>query len=98
MDPPVGCIPIPVVTTRFDSMSDAGGFDILLDRLRSGEGDAATEVYRRFVRRLVGLACRQFDSRVRIRADCEGVVQSAFKSFFARCERGEFLLTDWDAL
>jgi RNA polymerase sigma-70 factor, ECF subfamily len=73
-------------------------FDDLMARLRGGDEAAAEEVHRRFVRRLVGLACRQFEPWVRAKADHEDVVQSAFKSFFARCARGEFTLEDWDDL
>lgn len=50
----------------------------VLEGLRCGQDDAATIVHRRFVRRLVALAERQFDHRLRARADHEDVVQSAF--------------------
>jgi RNA polymerase sigma-70 factor (ECF subfamily) len=73
-------------------------FDDLMVRLRSGDGEAAALVHRRFVRRLVALAQQQFEPWVRAKADHEGVVQSAFKSVFARLERGEFALDDWDDL
>jgi RNA polymerase sigma-70 factor (ECF subfamily) len=73
-------------------------FDELMARLRRGDGGAAAIVHRRFVRRLVALAQRQFEPWVRAKADHEGVVQSAFKSVFARLERGEFALDDWDDL
>jgi RNA polymerase sigma-70 factor (ECF subfamily) len=75
-----------------------GTFDDLMVRLRSGDGAAAADVHRRFVRRLVALARRQFEPWVRAKADHEDVVQSAFKSVFARLERGEFALEDWDDL
>jgi RNA polymerase sigma factor (sigma-70 family) len=73
-------------------------FDALLAGLQSGDGQAAAAVHRRFVRRLVALACRQFEPWTRAKADHKDVVQSAFKSFFARFERGEFVLSDWDDL
>ena len=73
-------------------------FADLMVRLRFGDDDAAAEVHRRFVRRLVALACRQFDPWLRPGADHEDVVQSVFKSFFARCERGEFALEGWGGL
>jgi RNA polymerase sigma-70 factor (ECF subfamily) len=73
-------------------------FDDLMARLRSGDGEAAALVHRRFVRRLVSLAQQQFEPWVRAKADHEGVVQSAFRSVFARLERGEFALDDWDDL
>jgi RNA polymerase sigma-70 factor (ECF subfamily) len=73
-------------------------FGRLMGRLQSGDDQAAAEVYRRFVRRLIALACRQFEPWTRAKADHEDVVQSAFKSFFARFDRGEFVLSDWDDL
>ena len=79
-------------------MASREPFDDVVDRLRVGDGDAASEVHRRFVRRLVSLANRQFDPGVRFLADHEDVVQSTFRSFFARCERGEFELTGWEDL
>src|SRR5258705_11337062 len=76
-------------------MDQADSFEDLMARLRIGDDGAAAEVYRRFVQRLVVLAHRQFDPRVRDRADPEDVVQSVFKSFFARYGRGQFVLNDW---
>ena len=73
-------------------------FDAVIARLRGGDDDAAALVHRRFVRRLVALAQRQFDPWVRAKADHEDVVQSVFKSLFARLQRGEFALEDWDDL
>jgi RNA polymerase sigma factor (sigma-70 family) len=70
----------------------------LIARLRDRDETAAAEVHGRFVRRLVALACRQFEPWVRAKADHEDVVQSVFQSFFARCQRGEFAFDDWDAL
>ena len=48
--------------------------DDLVERLRAGDDDATAEVHRQFVRRLVALAHRQFDSWVRPLADHEGIV------------------------
>src|SRR4051812_30238633 len=67
-------------------------------RLRVGDPDAADQVFRRFVGRLIALAYRQLHSRCGRREDAEDVVQSAFKSFFARYRRGEFDFDDWDEL
>jgi RNA polymerase sigma-70 factor, ECF subfamily len=41
---------------------------------------------------------RRLRPAIMSRADYEDVVQSAFKSFFARCERGLFDLRDWDGV
>ncbi|MBI1187739.1 MAG: RNA polymerase subunit sigma-24 [Alphaproteobacteria bacterium] len=78
--------------------ADDTAFFAVMDRLRLGDADAATEVFRKFVRRLVALAARQFPARIHDRADPEDVVQSVFRSFFARQARGQFALEDWEAL
>jgi RNA polymerase sigma factor (sigma-70 family) len=73
-------------------------FNDVMARVRAGDDTAETMVFRRFVRRLIVLAAKQFDARMRDRADVEIVVLSAFKSFFIRNERGDFLLADWGEL
>jgi RNA polymerase sigma-70 factor (ECF subfamily) len=79
-------------------MSDNDPFDELMARLSAGDQGAETLVFRRFVRRLIALACRQFEPELRDRADIEGVVQSVCKSFFLRQRRGGFELDGWDEL
>ncbi len=73
-------------------------FDELMARLRSGDDEAATAVFRRYVDRLIALAASRFEPRMRDPVDVEGVVLSAYKSFFVRNSRGEFDLTGWDDL
>jgi RNA polymerase sigma factor (sigma-70 family) len=73
-------------------------FNDMMTRVRAGDDTAETMVFRRFVRRLIVLAAKQFDARMRDRADVENVVLSAFKSFFIRNQRGDFLLADWGEL
>jgi RNA polymerase sigma factor (sigma-70 family) len=77
--------------------SDAD-FDELMRGVRAGDDTAETVVFRRYVRRLMGLAVRQFDASLRDRADVELVVLSACKSFFLRNRRGEFQVEDGDEL
>jgi RNA polymerase sigma factor (sigma-70 family) len=79
-------------------MAQNASFDELMTRLRSGEDDAATAVFRRYAHRLAALAQRRFEPRLRTKADLEGVVQSALKSFFLRHEDGRFALEDWEGL
>ena len=55
-----------------------------MGRLRSGEDEAAREVFVRFAARLAGLARRHLDVRLAVKVDPEDVVQSAYKSFFVR--------------
>jgi RNA polymerase sigma-70 factor (ECF subfamily) len=79
-------------------MSSTDSFGALMTGLRRGDNVAAAEVHGRFVHRLVGLAYKQFDTWARHKADYEDVVQSAFRSFFRRCQGGAFEITNWDAL
>jgi RNA polymerase sigma-70 factor, ECF subfamily len=74
------------------------GFDDLMVRLRSGDNAAETLVFRRYVRRLIALASRQFAAWIRDRADVENVVLSACKSFFLRNQRGDLDPADWDEI
>ena len=73
-------------------------FDETMARLRDGDDAAAATVFERFVSRLIGMAARQFDARMRNRIDVEDIVLSAYKSFFLRNRRSEFDLAGWDEL
>lgn len=79
-------------------MTDTDTCPATMDRLRAGEADAAREVFDRFARRLLALARRRFERRLAHRADPEGVVQSAFKSFFVRHREGRVEVGSWNAL
>jgi DNA-directed RNA polymerase specialized sigma24 family protein len=79
-------------------MTSSDSFIRLVVRLRRKDEDAASEVFRRFVRRLVALACRQFDTRDHAGADPEGVVQSALGSFFARLCGNPLEFDGWEDL
>jgi RNA polymerase sigma-70 factor (ECF subfamily) len=70
----------------------------LMARLRSGEDEAAREVFVRFASRLVGLARRHLDNRLAVKVDPEDVVQSAYKSFFVRHRDGGLEVGSWDGL
>jgi RNA polymerase sigma-70 factor (ECF subfamily) len=73
-------------------------FPDLAARLRAGDPDAAGEIFRRFARRLIGLARLSLDARLQQKVDPEDVVQSVFKSFFVRHAGGAFDLESWDSL
>ena len=65
----------------------------------SGLGDeAARRIWERYLPRLLILARRHLDRRIRVLQDEEDVVQSMGKSFFNRRRRGDFDLADHDAL
>jgi RNA polymerase sigma-70 factor (ECF subfamily) len=79
-------------------MSADDSFAALMAGLRAGDPDAATAVFQRFTDRLIGLARRHLDSRLRAKADPEDVVQSVYKSFFRRHSAGDFTFSSWDDL
>jgi RNA polymerase sigma factor (sigma-70 family) len=79
-------------------MSEADSFAELMRRLEAGDADAATRVYHRFARRLIGLARHQMPERLRAKVGAEDVVQSVFRTFFRRAAGREFDLGDEDAL
>jgi RNA polymerase sigma-70 factor (ECF subfamily) len=70
----------------------------VLDRLRRGENDAATEVFRRYAGQLVKLAEARLNPLLRQKVGPEDVMQSAFRTFFRRVEDGKFQLKNWDSL
>jgi RNA polymerase sigma-70 factor (ECF subfamily) len=72
--------------------------DALLARLRVGEDAAAAEIFRRYAHSLVTLARRRLEGPLQPKVDADDVVQSAFKSFFARHADGQINVTSWDGL
>jgi RNA polymerase sigma-70 factor (ECF subfamily) len=79
-------------------MAEEASFDDLMARLRGGEQDAATQLFRQFGHRLIGLARGHLDRRLQTKVDPEDIVQSAFKSFFPRIAEGQFELENWESL
>jgi RNA polymerase sigma-70 factor (ECF subfamily) len=79
-------------------MPAEAAFQQLMARLRAGDEEAAREVFGRFARRLIGLAAKHLDGRLRPKVDPEDVAQSALKSFFLRYAGGEYELAGWDDL
>ena len=73
-------------------------FDELVARLRAGDEDAATAIFNRYVRRLVGLARTRLDPLTRQKVDPEDVANSALGSFFRAYAEGKFELDGWDSL
>src|SRR4051794_3710799 len=79
-------------------MPDDQAFQEVMELLRSGDNASAELVFKRYARRLIGLAALRLPAPVRTKEDPEDAVQSAFKSFFARQKKGEFQPEDWDEL
>jgi RNA polymerase sigma factor (sigma-70 family) len=64
----------------------------LFARLRAGESDAADDLFRRYLLRLVALVESRISPSLRRRIDAEDVVQSTYRTFFAKAEQGRFEL------
>ncbi|MEO8496191.1 MAG: sigma-70 family RNA polymerase sigma factor [Planctomycetota bacterium] len=64
----------------------------LVKHLRECDSRAATEVFDRYVLRLVALARNRISPKLASRVDPEDVVQSAYRSFFRRVSNDEIVL------
>jgi RNA polymerase sigma-70 factor (ECF subfamily) len=73
-------------------MPDQEPAETLLQRWRSGEQEAAEELYRRYAQRLCALADHWIDEKLRRLVGADDVVQSVFRTFFRRTRQGEYQL------
>lgn len=64
----------------------------LLQSYRDGSSRAATEIFDRYVCRLIALAKARISPKLAPRIDAEDVVQSAYRSFFLRAQSDEITL------
>jgi RNA polymerase sigma factor (sigma-70 family) len=78
--------------------ADHAFFDDLLAGLRRGDATAATALFGRYSERLIALARKRLDGRTRQKVDPEDVVQSVFRSFFRRHNKGKVSVADADGL
>ena len=72
-------------------------FNSLFVGLRAGHQSAAAKVVADYTRRLIAVARNRL-RRFRAREDPEDVLQSVFKSFFLRCEQGQYRLESHEDL
>ena len=70
----------------------------LVQQVRAGDDAAAEAIFRRYAEQLARLAERQMSRQVARRLDGDDVVQSVFRTFFVRVERGEFQINSSDQL
>ena len=70
----------------------------LLAEVKTGDQQAATDLFQRFANRLVGLARSRLDVDLRRKVDPEDIVQSVFGSFFRRHGAGEVDVQSWESL
>jgi RNA polymerase sigma factor (sigma-70 family) len=84
------------------AQAPTGSVTQLIHRFQSGDpvqrDEAARQIWERYLPRLLTLARRHLDRRIRAREDEEDVVLSAGKSVFNRVQRGDFDLAGRDAL
>lgn len=72
--------------------------DDLIERCRTGDQDAARVLFDAYVERLLPLARRRISQRLASRVDAEDIVQSVFRTFFARLKDDQFELANQDDL
>ncbi len=71
---------------------------ILLNRFRSGDDDAALQLYYRYADRLFRLASQNTPAELAPRFDPEDIVQSVFRTFFRRAALGQYEAPEGDEL
>ena len=71
-------------------MSDNGSVTHWIHQIKDGDEVAFQNLWKRYFRRLVGLARKRLQGRPRHAADEEDVALSAFDSFFRRAREGRF--------
>lgn len=66
----------------------------LLERIRKSDESAATELFDRYVGRMIELAGSRLSPKLARRIDPEDVIQSACRSFFRQAREGGYWLND----
>jgi RNA polymerase sigma-70 factor (ECF subfamily) len=84
--------------SREKPVSDTPTDQELVEQCRTGNEAAATELFNRYVSRLLGIARKRIGERMNSRLDPEDVVQSVFRTFFARLKNDQFRIDDQDDL
>jgi RNA polymerase sigma factor (sigma-70 family) len=71
-------------------MKESGSVSEWIENLRAGDPGAATRLWNRFYANLLRIARRRLNGASRRVADEEDLVATAFESFFARMQNGQF--------
>ena len=69
---------------------DQQGDRTLADEFIAGDAHAFEELYNRYSERLIRLARSRISKRLAARIEAEDVVQSVFRTFFGRAQKGQF--------
>ena len=77
-----------------DGVSDRS----LVRRLRTGNQDAATQLYLRYAQRLHALSRAKVSPDLAARVDADDIVQSVFRTFFRRVVKGDYDVPDGEEL
>jgi RNA polymerase sigma-70 factor (ECF subfamily) len=77
---------------------DKDSFADFLTRLQARDDTAARELFERFAHQLIELARRRCAPAFKDKVDPEDIVQSAYKSFFARYGANNLDLANWNSL
>jgi RNA polymerase sigma-70 factor, ECF subfamily len=81
-----------------DELKNNGSDVALLGRIRSGDQDAALQLYFRYADRLIRLASQNTPAELSPRFDPEDIVQSVFRTFFRRAAKGQYEAPEGDEL
>lgn len=79
-------------------MAEIPDDQVLVDRCRDGDQNAARQLFDHYVNRLLPLARLRLSQRLASRVDPEDIVQSVFRTFFKRLKAGEFHIQEADDL
>ena len=64
----------------------------LLEELRRGDSAAAGKLHQRYLARLLQLVRQRLAGKLQRRVDPEDIVQSAYRTFFAHANQGDYVL------
>lgn len=70
----------------------------LFNRYREGDDQAASELYSRYVERLIALARTRLSRKMGRRVGPDDIVQSVFRSFFTKARDGQFVFAETEDL
>jgi RNA polymerase sigma factor (sigma-70 family) len=85
-------------TSSTEAAEQERPFDMLADALQAGDSGAWKQVVTRYTPRLIALARRRLDQRLRQKLSGEDVVQSVYRTFIRRHKEKPYKLESWESL